>query len=266
MFRRWWQRHGLSLIFVGVGLSAALFVRQTQGVVIQEFFALIVNGGGAVEEPVEPEILLQNSKLRELQNRVENLEQQNQQLKELLGYRKTTGIEAIAAPVIGRSADAWWQQITIGQGKRAGIKEGDVVTGIGGLVGRVTQVTPNSSRVALLSDVTQKIGVMVSRSRYQGVLKGDNTDPQFAQMSFYEKVPDVKEGDMITTSNLSVLYPQGLPVGKVLKVDYNAGPAPVAQIELSAPLVTLEWVNVIAFEPKELDFELLPEQNVSQNR
>lgn len=266
MFRRWWQRHGLSLIFVGVGLSAALFLRQTQGVVIQEFFALIVNVGGAVEEPVEPEILLQNSKLRELQNRVENLDQENKQLKELLDYTETLDTKAIAAPVIGRSADAWWQQITIGQGSNAGIKEGYVVTGIGGLVGRVTQVTPRSSRVALLTDVTQQIGVMVSRSRHQGMLKGDSTDPQFAQMSFYEKVPEVEEGDMITTSNLSVLYPQGIPVGKVLKVDYNAGPAPVAQIELSAPLVTLEWVNVIAFEPKELNFELLPEQNVSQNR
>lgn len=266
MFRRWWQRHGLSLVLVGVGLSAALFLRQTQGVVIQEFFALLVNMGGTIEEPVEPEILLQNSKLWELQNRVQELDQQNKQLKELLGYMETQNVEAIAAPVIGRSADSWWQQITIGQGSNAGIEEGYIVTGIGGLVGRVTQVTPHSSRVALLSDVTQQIGVMVSRSRYQGVLKGDTADPQFAQVSFYEKVPDVEKGDMITTSNLSVLYPQGLPVGKVLKVDYNAGPAPVAMIELSAPLVALEWVKVIAFEPKELDFELLPEQNVSQNR
>ncbi|MGB2926179.1 MAG: rod shape-determining protein MreC [Limnothrix sp.] len=264
MFRRWWQRHGLSLIFVGVGLGTALFLRQTQGVVIQEFYALLANAGNAVEAPVEPEILLQNSKLRELQNRVEELEQQNIKLKKLLDYSKTLGVEAIAAPVIGRSADSWWQQITIGQGSKAGIKEGYVVTGTGGLVGRVTQVTPHSSRVALLSDVSNQIGVMVSRSRYQGYLKGDS-DPQFAQMTFYEKVPDIKEEDMITTSNLSVLYPQGIPVGKVTEIDYNAGPAPIATVELSAPLVTLEWVNVLAFEPKELDFELLPEQDVSQD-
>ena len=101
MFGRWWQRNGFSLIFVGLGLTAALFLRQTQGGLIQEFYALLVNGDASVERPVAEDILLQNSKLQELQNRVEELEGQNRQLKELLDYTQSAGLEAIAAPVIG---------------------------------------------------------------------------------------------------------------------------------------------------------------------
>lgn len=265
MFRRWWERHGFSLLFVGLGLSTAMFLQQTKGGVIQEFFAVIANVSRPTPPPVEKEVLLQNSKLRELQNQVADLEQENQQLQELLNYQEGKSRPAIAAPVIGRSADSWWQQITIGQGSKAGISEGDTVTGTGGLVGRVTQVTPHSSRVVLLSDASQQVGVMVSRSRYQGFLKGQTSDPQTAQMTFYEKVPDVKVGDMVTTSNLSVQYPQGIPVGRVIEVDRSGGPAPIALVELSAPLQILEWVTVSAFEPKEIEFELLPEQDVSQD-
>lgn len=265
MFRRWWQRHGFSIVFVGVGLSAALVLRQTQGGVIQEFFALLANRGDAAEMRQDTELLLlQNSKLRELQGRVEDLEQQNRQLQELVGYDGVTAVEAIAAPVIGRSADSWWQQITIGQGSNAGIRAGFVVTSTGGLVGRVTMVTPHSSRVMLVSDGNQQIGVMVARSRHQGFLKG-LSDAKFATMTFYEKVPDVREGDQITTSNLSLFYPQGIPVGRVMGIDFNSGPAPVAKIELSAPLNILEWVNVLAFETKPLDIEMSPDQNVKED-
>ncbi|BAW97298.1 rod shape-determining protein [[Synechococcus] sp. NIES-970] len=262
MFRRWWQRYGISLILVGVGLSVALFLRQTQGGAIQEFYGLLFNRQGNLTE-AETEILLQNSKLRELQNRVEELEAQNLQLQNLLDYRQASMGEAIAAPVIGRSADAWWQQITIGQGSQAGIKIGDTVTGVGGLVGRVVQVTPRSSRVALVSDLNQQVGVMLSRSRFQGYLRGQN-DPLQAEMIFYEKVPDVEVGDMVTTSNLSTLYAPGIPIGRIAAIDFNAGPAPSATVELTVPLGSLEWVLVSPFEAKPLNFELQPEQDVSQ--
>ncbi|WP_225901199.1 rod shape-determining protein MreC [[Leptolyngbya] sp. PCC 7376] len=266
MFSRWWQRNGFTIVFVGIGLSAVFFLRQTQGGIIQEFYALLANTSGAASAPVDEEILLQNSKLRELQNRVEELEQQNKQLKSLLDFSKELDMEVIAAPVIGRSADSWWQQITIGKGSNEGIKVGDIVSGIGGLVGRVTQVTPNSSRVMLISDANQQIGVMVTRSRHQAYLKGQSNrnNQQMAQMTFYQKVPDVEEGDLVTTSNLSVLYPPGVPIGKVVKVDKKGGPAPIATVELSASFTVLEWVMVSSFEQKPLDFEPLPEQNVEE--
>ena len=268
MLRRWWQRNGFSLVFVGIGLSAVFLLSQSQGGFVQELYALIINGGESPTESVAEEILMQNSKLRELQGRVEELEQQNQQLKSLLDFSRGLDQEAIAAPVIGRTADSWWQQIIIGRGSNDDIKVGDTVTGIGGLVGRVTQVTPNSSRVMLISDASQQVGLAIARSRAQGFLKGqsegEQEQTQVGQMTFYEKVPDVEPGDLVTTSNLSILYPAGVPVGKVTEVDKKGGPAPIATVEFSASFTVLEWVMVVPFEQKPLDFEPLPEEDAEE--
>jgi rod shape-determining protein MreC len=70
-------------------------------------------------------------------------------------------------------------------------------------------------------------------------------------MQFFEKVPDVKPGDVITTSGVSRLFPGGLPIGKVKSVTEDTkSPAPKATIELTAPLNYVEWAIVHPFTTK----------------
>jgi len=164
-------------------------------------------------------------------------------LKKLLSYESANNLErAIVAPVIGRSADQWWQQITLGRGTSTGIKVGDIVTAPGGLVGKISSVTPNTSRVLLISDRTSQLGVTVSRSRHTGFLRGLSESQ--AVMQFFDKVPDVKRGDAIVTSTYSQIYPAGLPVGKIESIDLNKSPAPEAIVSFSAPIPHLEWAVV----------------------
>jgi rod shape-determining protein MreC len=172
------------------------------------------------------------------------LENQNRQLQSLLGYVRKNAEQGTVAPVIGRSADHWWQQITLGRGDRDGIKVGDVVMGNGGVVGRVTQVTPNTSRVLLVSDPTSQLGVTISRSRHMGYIRGQAANR--VVMEFFDKVPDVRPGDGVVTSSYSQLFPSGLPIGVIESVNLNRSPAPQAVIELSAPISHLEWVIVSA--------------------
>ena len=170
------------------------------------------------------------------------LDQQNRQLKTLLGYVEAQKQPLVTAPVIGRSSDDWWQQLIIGRGSNHGIQVGAAVTGIGGLVGRVEQVSPNTSRVKLVSNASSRIGVTVSRSRSMGFIKGEGS--QISVMQFFEKVPDVRPGDVITTSSVSSLFPPGLPLGRVQSIASAQGPAPEAKIEFSASIDNLEWVLV----------------------
>jgi rod shape-determining protein MreC len=240
--RRWWDRKGIPIIVTGLALGTALVLRYTQGAIISEIYYHVVR-----PFQVNPQVeeLLKNAQVEQLEIKVAELEKQNQQLKALVGYfEKQTG-DVIAAPIVGRSSDSWWQQVTIGRGSADGIKEGYAVTGIGGLIGRVTEVTPNTSRVLLVSDPNSRIGTMVVRSRYMGYLQGQGS--QIAVMRFFDKVPDVKEGDMITTSSVSRLFPGGLPIGKIKSVNVTNGPAPEAIIELTAPLNYVEWVVVHPF-------------------
>lgn len=239
ILRRWWDRHGVAVILGGLTLSAAWLVRQTQGAALLEAYQLITRPfqiGSTQEER------LTDARVLELQQRLVELETQNQKLKELLDYAKTQKQKGTVAPIVGRSADHWWQQVTLGRGSQDGIKKDFLVMGPGGLVGRVVSVTPNSSRVLLLSDATSRVGATISRSRSMGFMRGQGSNR--AVLQFFDKVPDVRRGDVVSTSPVSQLFPPGLPLGRVESVNLDKSPAPEAVIELTAPVSYLEWVIV----------------------
>ena len=239
ILRRWWDRNGVAIVLGGLTLSAAWLVRQTQGTALFEAYQLMTRpfqSGPTQEER------LTDARVLELKQQLVELESQNQKLKELLDYGKTQKQQGIVAPVVGRSADHWWQQVTLGRGSQEGIKVGFVVMGPGGLVGRVISVTPNSSRVLLISDATSKVGAVISRSRSMGFMRGQGSNR--AVLQFFDKVPDVRRGDVVSTSPVSKLFPSGLPLGRVESVNLDKSPAPEAVIELTSPISYLEWVIV----------------------
>lgn len=237
--RRWWDRNAIRLGVIGLTLGVAWTIRQTQGAAIFELYQASTRPFVRQEADPKPAKTVRE---QELEQRVLELQGENRKLQELLGYVSKYPNEGIAAPVIGRSADHWWQQITLGRGSRDGIKVGSIVSGDGGIVGRVIQVTPNTSRVLLISDPTSQVGVTISRSRFMGYIRGQAANRVI--MEFFDKVPDVRPGDVVSTSSYSQLFPPGLPVGVVESVNMNKSPAPEAVIELSAPISQLEWVMV----------------------
>lgn len=240
IIRRWWDKNRWSAIAIGLALVAAWIIRQTQGAAVSELINTISRPFQS--HPTQDE-RLSDARTIELKSRLAELESQNQQLKKLLNYRTIAkNPQMTLAPVIGRSADAWWQQVTLGRGERAGIKVGFVVTAPGGLVGRIVSVTANTSRVLLISDRTSQVGVTISRSRYTGFLQGRSSTR--AVMQFFEKVPDVRPGDFVATSPYSQIFPSGIPVGRVESVNLQKSPAPEATIVLTSPLNSLEWVFV----------------------
>jgi len=236
--RRWWDLR-LPIALLGLAVTAAWGVRQTQGAAMFEAYNFVTrpfhaNGSG------QEQLIL--ARTQELQAQVLELETQNQKLKELLNYVSANKIKGVVAPIIGRSADHWWQQVTLARGSNDGIKPDFTVMGPGGLIGRVVSVTPNTSLVLLISDPTSQLGVAVTRTRHMGFLRGKGKNQ--AVMEFFDNVPNVKPGDVVSTSSFSQLFPAGLPVGKVVSVDMNKTPAPEAVIEFSAPINALEWAVV----------------------
>ncbi|MBD1998236.1 rod shape-determining protein MreC [Oculatella sp. FACHB-28] len=237
--RRWWDRHGLRMGLVCLALGSAWVLRQTQGAAVFEIYQQVSRPFESMPASADR---IESAETQELQQRLAELESQNQQLQEMLGYVQSRPTEGITAPVIGRSADHWWQQVTLGRGSRDGIEVGGIVAGPGGLVGRITHITPSTSRVLLVSDPTSQVGVTISRSRHMGYMRGQAANR--AVMEFFDKVPDVQPGDVVSTSSFSQLFPPGFPIGRVESVNLSKSPAPEAVIELSAPIHALEWVVV----------------------
>lgn len=238
--RRWWSQYGSHIILIGLLLVTAGIIRQTQAVPLYELYYWLMRPIETAQ--VNRRTELSNARINELEQRVLELHQQNQRLKELLGYAKNNPTPSKTAPIIGRSADHWWQQIIIGIGSAEGVKKGDVVTGLGGLVGRVENVTPHSSVVLLISDPNSRVGAIISRSRDMGFIRGQGDDK--VVMQFFEKLPDVKVGDAVLTSPASQLFPSGVPIGKIVALNLDESPAPQATIKLNVPMEELEWVLV----------------------
>ncbi|MBE9030700.1 rod shape-determining protein MreC [filamentous cyanobacterium LEGE 11480] len=252
--RRWWERYGVITGLIALAIVSGVVVRQTQAAPLSEIWVWLsrpfikADQANSVQpETVPQQPALASAKFLEIQQRLVELEAENERLQQLAGLKTKTKGQGITAPVVGRSGDHWWQQATLGLGSKNGIKPNQIVMAPGGVVGFIESVTPNTSRVLLISDTNSKTGVVVSRSRATGYMKGigDNR----AVMEFFQKVPDVRVGDAVAISNLSKKYPKGLPVGRIESIELDKSPAPEARIELSAPISSLEWVIIYPSPP-----------------
>lgn len=243
--RRWWERYGLQVAVVSLGLYAAWVMRQTHGEALMETYQLLSR---PFQATISAQDQIEDARLRDLQYRLTELENQNQLLRQILGDNISKSSTGIWAPVIGRSASSWWQQIVVGRGTSDGIRVGAIAVGAGGLVGRVTDVSDHSSRILLVSDPNSQVGVMVSRKRHMGTLHGRTQE--LAVLEFFERDPEVQPGDLVFTSQFSTLFPAGLPVGRIRSVSIDKQPAPEALVELSVPIGLLEFVRIYPYEPK----------------
>jgi rod shape-determining protein MreC len=86
------------------------------------------------------------------------------------------------------------------------------------------------------------VGVNISRTGAKGVVRGDASAE--AVLEFYEKVPNVKPGDVVVTSTYSQKFPSGWPIGRIKSLDLKKLPASVAKVELFPSIRSLDWVTV----------------------
>jgi rod shape-determining protein MreC len=245
ILRRWWDKNALKLAGFGTVIGGTYLLLQTQNALVFEVYNALIQTFQPKTAQVDA---LKTARVEQLQNELQELKNQNQQLKQLGSYSAAVPTKGVLAPLVLRSADNWWQQVTIGKGSADGIAVDHIVVGIGGVVGRVISVSPHTSRVLLVSDPTSRMGVLISRTRNMGILQG--TRANRAVLQFFDKRPTVEKGDVVATSAVSQLFPTGLAVGRIVETNLNKSPAPEAIVEFTAPLGYLEWVTVHPHNPR----------------
>ncbi|MEY2914585.1 MAG: cell shape-determining protein MreC [Cyanobacteriota bacterium] len=252
--KRWWEYKGLQIGLLALVLGGAWTIRETKGALLREIYQGITSPFQMLQSGTIPEQSIQDARFLELRTRIVDLESQNQKLKNLLGYteKETVLQKPIIARVVGRSADNWWQQVILNRGTTSGIQEGFIVKADGGLVGLVESVTNNTSLVLLVSDLKSQVGVTISRTSAKGILQGDSSAEGI--LEFYEKVPNVRVGDLVSTSTYSQKFPAGLAIGRIKSLDLKKLPASVARVELFPPIRYLDWVTVYP-KPEKQDLE-----------
>ena len=221
-----------------VVLAVVLGIRLSKGAPLADLYAQFSRPfwpGTAQSE------WLQQASDLESQQRIALLEGELARLQDDRAQRQQSG-PWITAPVISRRIEGWWQQLELGTGALAGIKPGAVVTGPGGVLGRVASVTPTTARVTLLTDPSSRVGVELQGNRGHGLLLGEGTSRP--RLKFLNNDVTVQPGDVVVTSKASSLFPANLIIGVVQSVDTQAGPAPEGLVQLSAPVESIDWVRV----------------------
>ncbi|MGF6570184.1 rod shape-determining protein MreC [Paraburkholderia sp. GAS333] len=240
-------------------LGAGLYPLQRAALVPRDIFM------GAADLAVTSATLRsENEKLhtKDLQlsqqaNTAAELAAENAHLRALLQLSQRSTTESLPAEIQYDTRDPFTQKVVIGRGAQQGIQNGSPVVNEDGVIGQVTRVFPLQAEVTLLTDKDQAVPVQIVRTGLRSVIygtpKGDTLDLRFVPIS-----ADVQTGDELVTSGLDGVYPPGLPVAKVVRVDKQADTAfarviclPVAPVRGARELLVLHYVNNVPPRPAE---------------
>jgi rod shape-determining protein MreC len=172
-----------------------------------------------VEEAARAKLAQQSQRA----NQVEQLTLENTRLRKLLELRTRVATPGAAAEVLYDAADPYTRKVIIDKGMAQGIEAGSPVIDESGVLGQVTRVHPLISEVTLVTDREQAIPVLNTRTGARSVAYGDpSSHGGSLELRFMAGNADVQPGDLLTTSGVDGVYPPGLPVAKVEKVERRA--------------------------------------------
>jgi rod shape-determining protein MreC len=216
---------------------------------------LLIRGGSDYIESLGAAQNKENALRRQLEllaqraNQLDSMVLENTRLRKLLLLRDRLSTSAQAAQVLYDAADPYTRKVIIDQGAIAGILAGSPVVDETGVLGQVTRVYPAISEVTLITDREQAIPVLNTRTGARGVAFGDPALRSNAlELRFMSTNADVLPGDILSTSGVDGVYPPGLPVAKVEKVERRVDSA-FAKIACS-PLALVSGVgHVLVLKP-----------------
>ncbi len=237
---------------------------------LQSVLGLASSGVGGIKDKY---LVLRDARAEnvKLQAQVAQLETEKLKLQEYLRVveqtSKLTNVSLpqaapiVPAQVVGRDATIWFRTVVIDKGLASGIEKDQPVVTAQGLVGRVTTVALNSSRVLLLTDERHASGAAIGQaaeSRVMGIVQGTSNSYGKSNLRCELKLvggtgekPAV--GEIVFTSGQDGFYPRGLIIGKVATPLNAAENSPdTVPIEPAAPLDKLETVGVVLISKEKI--------------
>ncbi len=206
---------------------------------LQDAAAFVRNASGIAEMQAENARLVEeNAKLREWYQTALLLDAENKSLRELLNVKLEPQNRYITARVLGDSGNTFVKSLLVSAGQNDGVHKGQAVLSGVGLVGRVIETGRSSARILLITDINSRVPIMVEDSRQHAIMAGGNDSrPTLAHIP-----PDseIANGARIVTSGHGGIFPQGLPIGRVV-VDETG----VYRVELFADFNKLVHVRVV---------------------
>lgn len=172
------------------------------------------------------EVFVSSQRIRDLERKLASSElelttlrrqaRDTNNLRGLLGLKQKLARKTIAAEVIARNPDNWFEQVVLDKGIVDGITKGSAVITRDGIVGQIVSVSQNASVVRLITDPEQKLGVLIKRIGLPGIISGNGQN--LALMEYIPVGTNVDIGDKIVCFGKGGVFPENHPVGTVAAI------------------------------------------------
>jgi len=183
------------------------------------------------------------------QQQLRFLQNENKRLRKLLGSDARDSVRRMVAEIIAVASEPFSQQLVINKGTLSGVYEGQPVLDSKGIIGQVQDVGSNTARVLLLSDQSHAISLRSERSDIRVLAQGTG-DIGRLELMFISHSTELKEGDLLMSSGLGGVFPEGYPVATIRQIVRDES-LPFAKV-VADPVSALDRVrNVLLLWPSD---------------
>jgi rod shape-determining protein MreC len=169
----------------------------------------------------------------------------NQRLRDLLNFKEAKGrMPLLPAEVVAFDPSRWFKTLLIDKGAQDGLGRDMAVVSASGVVGRLIGVSSHYAKVLLVLDRNSAVDALVQRSRSRGILVGLGEGR--CRLKYVERNDDVQVGDQVITSGLGGVFPKGILLGQVEKVQHSdAGLFQMVDVTPAVDFSRLEEVLIV---------------------
>ncbi|MDD4871282.1 MAG: rod shape-determining protein MreC [Kiritimatiellae bacterium] len=221
------------------------------------FLSFVKNPGKPAED--KRKLIEEVGILRERLRSMDAVERENKALRKQLDFANITKRKMILCEIVARDEiSGWWQIITLNKGLIDGVEEGKAVITVDGVVGKTIQVSRHTCDVLLITDPNCRVACKFSRTGSFGILRGGGMpfrqavtlemlfSPSPCRMDYVSREDEIWVRDEVVTSGLGGVFPEGMLVGYVKKVDIDpTGLYQRADIIPAADLSKLRYLFVV---------------------
>jgi rod shape-determining protein MreC len=184
----------------------------------------------------------------------EELASENDRLRAFLQLKEQSKYKVLTARIIGRDPSVWFDSSIVNRGSLDGVALNMPVVTDGGLVGRVTAVSPLTAQVDLITRDKSGLGAVIGQigeSNALGVVNG-TSKKDLLEMKYVPGNVDVQVGQSVFTTGQDGIFPPGLKVGEIVNLVSGSATTPhQIQIRPAAKLSSMQEVGILLYEPPE---------------
>lgn len=227
-------------MYFNTGVAPLIYAANIPGEVLQG-----VSKNVSTRQELQTQVKEQEKKLFLQQTQLlqfSHLQKENQRLRALLNSPMQADSRKLVAEIVTVNLDPFSLQVMVNKGATDGVYIGQPVLNEQGVVGQVVDVSATLSRILLISDITHAVPVRVQRNDIRALANGSGELNELA-LPYVPQNTDIQKGDILVTSGLGGVFPEGYPVATV--TDFTS-PMGEAYAQISAqPIVALERLRYV---------------------